>query len=427
MELSIKDMELKIKCKIVDNTDFIYVDIQGEKYILGKLKNKEFKTLTSIDTNKINKLNYKIFDNIIKINNSDEEDDKDSEWKNMFNERFIQYDDSNGSENIEQNYKKLFEFEYPYNDLIPDLSYHNNYKRLKLTEVIIELNKDLFDNNILKYIIKRKPNKALVIPIWGYKWFKNKYKKDKVIKNKIIGDFPKSLLKAFEEVGVKTIKTTNIDIDIEKWATQLYKNGYLCIPPRKGDIILIMELPNDNMYFDGEKIISGYYIDIFNYPPNIGLSWPNIPLNYWINRTIPIPSSTLNQFKSNFTFGIPPVNRIGNSISYKKLDIKDGSNNNNNNNKYSDERNYSWADIEDSNGNIKRIYLFFDIEKDNTPKDKQYLDKAVDYAIFDHAIFDKKYAMSGKKYDCVLMQTTSSLYCPKYDCDYVVTSYDHFY
>lgn len=63
------------------------------------------------------------------------------------------------------------------------------------------------------------------------------------------------------------------------------------------------------MIYDGNKINSFALDDNTYIIPDIGLKWPDVPVNYWYSSTM-IPKNLYAQFLSNIKYGKLPINDI---------------------------------------------------------------------------------------------------------------------
>lgn len=199
-------------------------------------------------------------------------------------------------------WKIVWNDRYPYNDLIPELSVFQNYKRLVLVQKFLELNEKILKHwhgSDIKHskTPRRDPNRALFIPMVGYNW---KHAGDKIL--------PISLKTAFASVNVRILEEKikwDKDLCLAQW---LYSSDNLMIRPKPGDILAFVELASDSsetLYiFDGKEIEYSFGVDSSCYPTF--KSWPEIALNYYHWQSV-VPTSVKDDLFKNLQYQTLPV------------------------------------------------------------------------------------------------------------------------
>lgn len=319
-----------------------------------------------------------------------------------------------------------FKHNYEYNDFDSTKSSYLNVKILVLLEMLVQNNNFFKD----KTVGRRVPNKALTIPIWGYKAFEKEYS-FKILPNCIMNELKKIVdYKDCYEISNNECWSSKA----VEFANSLLQKKLLPVIPRKGDYLMFIELskngnPGVGMYYDGKNLVN--YIDVAydSMPPNIGLAWPEVDAYYWGNRErkflfgiAVLPYECIRQFYINETFGEPPLKliKINKREYYKKKNITT--------------RHYSWATI---NGHT--IYCFM-----NSCYEEEFCSKSF-YKSIEIAIaeiqppiislsrideffkneepidYNDRAAYLHCSHRVVYLHCSpEELYCPEYEGDYVV-------
>ena len=306
-----------------------------------------------------------------------------------------------------KDFKELWDKEYPLNVLKPGFGYEKNYKRMKLLEKLCDLNGDSYKN----FNLERKNDKCCVIPIWGYGG-------DHAYPGKI----PTCILEELETCGVVTHKYIGTVDHRTQWATKIYKSGHFPIEPKDGDIIVDLDILYDyecynTMYFYKGRVWWGEHLDTMSFVPSMGLSlsWPNIPLDYWIGGKqydVPVPIEYIQEFKQNCAFGIPPIEKILLPRKYVEYMERNGLEDSLDR---KDEINYSWIER-----NGKKLYAFFSHPLETKKLSPYEFGICLDLSI--HKVLNDEYLpllKEDSRMVLVEMYHNNQL-MPIYNCDFIV-------
>lgn len=228
----------------------------------------------------------------------------------------------------------LFQYNYPHNLYYDNITMYQNYMYLIIIEKIIKDNwNQLYYTNIYYQGSKRNPGHAMTIPILlpnqdtiiiskSTKYALKRYgmyndsifeKDDSTL---IISDCTKYALSKCND----NINMINYEYAVQ-YANNLLKTNKLSIVPKKGDLAVFIEINRNKNKQNQYKLI--YNGKLFELCPisipmiyrlgYIGLSWPEVPIDYWNNEAW-FPKDIIEQFKNNMTvecvsFNVSRINK----------------------------------------------------------------------------------------------------------------------
>ena len=301
---------------------------------------------------------------------------------------------------IMENYKNLWETEYPLNILKQGFNYKQNYKRIKLLEKLGNLNNDYIKEigdldapfEVRRFNLTRKKDKCCVVPVWGNGIFDDK-----------CGKLPEKILQKLYKYGIKTFNFPRCYNSSEKelFITDLHKSGNLPIEPKNGDIFILVNCLIDpaceNTFY--------YYENTFNVGYNRGcisscveMTWPDIPLDYWsifeswnVFDQFPIPREYFEDFVKNYTFDYFPIAPNTNLKHKKYLYL-------------TEKTHYSWIEK-----NEKILYIMCKRPFFKTKLTKKQFRQCLEYSILKFYFYENCHMVLFEK--CVYKTQ------PLYECD----------
>lgn len=205
-------------------------------------------------------------------------------------------------------WRRKFLYDYEFNDSVPNITFKNNYKRLIISDQLI--NHFWLNQNVST---KRKPNKALTIPLCTIP--------------ADIDNVDTHHTKVIAE-GRVCCANKNSKPNLWGWLMDQLSEGskkefnfdnksllnFCWIPLRKGDIVVSMNVYCPEYFFDGINFIRGFETDHYSpfsvgVPTEINMFWPEYKINYFSNSClyVPLKREYVPLFKINKTYGVPPL------------------------------------------------------------------------------------------------------------------------
>lgn len=207
-------------------------------------------------------------------------------------------------------WNRLWLKNYKHNEVDDTLNIYGNFLKCTLVKKFIQLNFKLLrhhygDDVIHSQTPKRRLDRAMFIPMIGYNYSEHRHCNTKTL--------PESLRRAFKMVGLNMpelpLNSHGLD-SATKFANTLLETRQLMMMPKKGDVLAFCETAwncaSSLMVYDGDNIIYCCGFDTISLISDIGLSWPEIEIDYWSNATL-IPIGFDDIFKKNITFNKVPM------------------------------------------------------------------------------------------------------------------------